>query len=70
MMAQTTTTWISGDSAGLVTMSGGISTPSIIGLTSLTTENVNIDNNSITAVASNIEQVSYTSVIINFISIF
>ena len=59
--------WIAGDSSGLVTMSGGISTPTITGLTSLTTENINIDNNSITAVASNIEQVSYTSVTNNLI---
>jgi hypothetical protein len=58
----TTTTWLTGDSAGLVTMSGGISTPSIIGLTSLTTENINIDNNSITALNSSIEQVSYTDI--------
>ena len=58
----TTTTWLSGDSAGLVTMSGGISTPTITGLTSLTTENVNIDNNSITALNSSIEQISYTHI--------
>ena len=61
----TITTWIKGDSSGLVTMSGGISTPTITGLTSLTTENVNIDNNSITALNSSIEQVSYTSVTTN-----
>jgi len=40
-------------------------TPSITGLTSLTTENINIDNNSITALNSSIEQVSYTSVTTN-----
>jgi hypothetical protein len=57
--------WIEGNSSGLVTMSGGISTPTITGLTSLTTENVNIDNNSITALSSSIEQVSYTSVTTN-----
>ena len=37
-------------------------TPTITGLTSLTTENINIDNNSITALNSNLEQVSYTGV--------
>ena len=36
-------------------------TPTITGLTSLTTENINIDNNSITALNSSLEQVSYTS---------
>ena len=35
-------------------------TPKIIGLTSFNTENLNIDNNSITAYNSSIEQVSYT----------
>jgi hypothetical protein len=40
-------------------------TPTITGLTSLTTENINIDNNSITALNSSIEQVSYTSVTTN-----
>jgi hypothetical protein len=39
-----------------------IFTPSIIGLTSVNTENINIDNNSITALASNIEQVSYADI--------
>ena len=57
--------WIAGDSSGLVTMSGGISTPTITGLTSLTTENVNIDNNSITSLNSNIEQVSYTHIMVS-----
>ena len=37
-------------------------TPSIVGLTSVNTENINIDNNSITALASNIEQVSYADI--------
>ena len=43
-------------------------TPTITGLTSLTTENVNIDNNSITALNSSIEQVSYTSASENLIA--
>ena len=50
-----------------ITTTGTISTPSITGLSSLTIENVNIDNNSITSLASNIEQVSYTSVTNNLI---
>ncbi|MDB4681330.1 tail fiber domain-containing protein [bacterium] len=48
-----------------ITTTGTISTPSITGLSSLTIENVNIDNNSITSIASDIEQVSYTSVTTN-----
>ncbi len=39
-----------------------IFTPAIVGLTSVNTENINIDNNSITALASNIEQVSYADI--------
>ena len=37
---------------------------------SLSIDNINIDNNSITAVASNIEQVSYTDVGSKFITVF
>lgn len=45
-----------------------IFTPTIIGLTSVNTENINIDNNSITALNSSIEQISYTNVSENLIS--
>ena len=42
--------------------------PKIIGLTSFNTENLNIDNNSITAYNSSIEQVSYTDISSNLIT--